>query len=472
MNYRTMHTFGLALLAAAYAASSLAAPEDLPLPDRLRACGELCFVFTRNGDHYDNRYESAADQKVISRCVFKRFTREEVVVECSDSRNVATLRGRMSSTSEVLIDGRVSWRNPPEAGSSQPMELSWGSAIAEAKSWSERAKINAQPLIVGELPEAMRMCSYACFLLKRDGNRYLFKWEGKTDDKIEVVYRAKRFTRESIVMEQVDGERVLTGRVSADGNSLVDGQIKWPGGAVLIELSWGSALASAHVPAPNAAGAAKFARPKFTDDEQLALREVVQLPNAQAQLACNARASISTAEALEIGKAALRAFDLERGVCWLNRAGAQGSSRAKVLLALAMEHGWGPLTPDPAEARDEYERIARESNDAWAKFFLRQRISKEQGPRASLEGLLAIDNEILHSPDGDALRPFIEADWRTRCQYDRTMDTLFTSPPQSTEDCRYVDGGRRQICTHRAAPPPKPYRPSNPTLAAVCPDLR
>jgi hypothetical protein len=121
---------------------------------------------------------------------------------------------------------------------------------------------------------------------------------------------------------------------------------------------------------------------------------------------------------------------------------------------------------------DEYQHIARESNDAWAKYFMRQRMSREQGPRASLEGLLAIDNEILRSPDGDALRPFIEADWRTRCQYDRTMATLFASPPQSIEDCRYVDGGRRQICTHRAAPPPKPYRPSNPTLAAVCPDLQ
>ena len=84
----------------------------------------------------------------------------------------------------------------------------------------------------------------------------------------------------------------------------------------------------------------------------------------------------------------------------------------------------------------------------------------------ALDALLELDNEILRSSDGDVLRPFIEADWRTRCAYDQTMSNFLFQPDPTTRVCD--SAGHCQVVP--VTPPV--YRPRNPTLAAVCRDLR
>jgi hypothetical protein len=453
-------------------------------PQKMRYCDSNCYVLTRSGNHYNATRDKLYDATVIFTQTIIRFTRESVVIELDD-RGIqkATLTGRMSSDGNSVVDGKGTWTIGQFKGQGFAFQLSWGEALQAAKSFGELAadaeRQRREAMAASkDLPDVMRLCGTACFVLKRDGDLYTGTWEGKTDGKVAGTYQMMRFTRESVVLQQTDGERVImTGQISPEGNRLIDGKLRWSPNpnapSVPIELAWGSAIATARIPEASAAQAAALTRPEFANDVRLALQATGQLPEARGRMACDTRANASATEALEIGKAALRALELDRGVCWLDRAVAQGSARAKVLIAVAMEHGWGPHTRDPGAATREYERIARASNDAWAKYFWRRRLSADQGRSVSLEGLLAVDNEILRSPEGDALRPFIEADWRVRCQYESTMDTLFTETPSGpTRDCfRNMTG---VVCTTRPAPQPqpKPYKPRDPTLAGVCPGLR
>jgi hypothetical protein len=111
-------------------------------------------------------------------------------------------------------------------------------------------KKTADPLPAGPLPPVIHFCGGGCAsgkgtTLALDGNRYV----ARDAQGIAAAYEVVTFTRESVIIKRTDyrpvpGTATLTGKLSPDGNSIVDGKIRWAGSASPnpFQMAWGEAV--------------------------------------------------------------------------------------------------------------------------------------------------------------------------------------------------------------------------------------
>ncbi|MBV9295470.1 MAG: hypothetical protein JO145_07840, partial [Acidobacteriaceae bacterium] len=103
------------------------------------------------------------------------------------------------------------------------------------------------------MPANMRFCAFFCFTLTMQGDHYDAIAENSQDGKSESTYRVVRFSPESVVINRTEASgrtAVLTGRISPDGNSIVEGKITWNNDdgsrpSFPYQMTWGSAFPSA-----------------------------------------------------------------------------------------------------------------------------------------------------------------------------------------------------------------------------------
>ena len=96
-------------------------------------------------------------------------------------------------------------------------------------------------------PALMHVCIAHCFPLRWGNGNYTLVGPSNTS-----VYTVESFTRDAIVMHRTDRgtfplTAVMTGKLSKDGNSVVDGKIVWTSGnhgEGAFRAAWGSALSS------------------------------------------------------------------------------------------------------------------------------------------------------------------------------------------------------------------------------------
>jgi len=97
---------------------------------------------------------------------------------------------------------------------------------------------------VPSIPPVIHFCQSWCNTLTLQGGAYV-RTSGGPDNGSTMVIRVEKFTRESVVMHRSDygnfaREAELTGRISDDGNSIVEGVT----GTAPFRLTWGTALDS------------------------------------------------------------------------------------------------------------------------------------------------------------------------------------------------------------------------------------
>lgn len=281
MGYR--RALGLLLLVVAHAV--LARSPDLP--QTLRFCGQNCFVLTRNGDHYDAVREDTVDHKVLSTYTITRFSADAVVIERDDSgAQQATLTGRLSNEGTSIVGGRATWRSGPFKGQSFAFQMSWGDALAQAKSASQlaaeaaltverqrrealaaRAAAHPPPPppahlrnnpALANLPLVMHFCEgygpmSACMTLELRDGRYVSTSANRYDPPgFQSVWAFDEFSPRSVVIRRhdppnpgnIDGawDRDITYRaqLSLEGTRLVN--VTANGYASPLQVSWGAAL--------------------------------------------------------------------------------------------------------------------------------------------------------------------------------------------------------------------------------------
>lgn len=111
---------------------------------------------------------------------------------------------------------------------------------------------NAQQAKPPAMPDAMRFCGPAhCATLTWNNGKY----DAVYDNQATATYTVELFTPESvrfILRDKGGGTAVLTGRISPQGDRIVDGKITWTSGATgtfPFTMTWGMAIATASRPA-------------------------------------------------------------------------------------------------------------------------------------------------------------------------------------------------------------------------------
>jgi uncharacterized protein len=83
---------------------------------------------------------------------------------------------------------------------------------------------------------------------------------------------------------------------------------------------------------------------------------------------CNTGDEVGSESALEIGKAAYRSGDFERGHCWMLRSAKAGNPHASVLLGVSALMGWG--TPKSEQEAFRYFKSIDPRDNLWDQYFL------------------------------------------------------------------------------------------------------
>ena len=127
---------------------------------------------------------------------------------------------------------------------------SWpGHWDSKTENWYATVKKNPR-----DLPSAMRFCGPAhCGTLTWSDGHYDAVYDDEHGKTGYSTYTVKLFTSDAILINRVDkgtGTAVLTGRLSPEGNSVVDGKITFTGldGTSVTNpyrLTWGSAFSAA-----------------------------------------------------------------------------------------------------------------------------------------------------------------------------------------------------------------------------------
>lgn len=217
------------------------------------------------------------------------------------------------------------------------------------------------PAAVGP-PEIMHWCAQHCTTLTLD--------HGKPFDQVHYgseaagsLWIVERFTRDSVVIQRTDfrplpGKATLTGRLSATGDSIVNGEMRWTYHpccgltAGKYEAAWGEAIHS--VPGSDQERAALAAR--------LGRGQAAPLPQP-ADCRDGGQAPASSERALEIGKQnALARRNNIAMACFLMAAN-QGNASAQMNVGYAYERGI-TVPSDSAEALRWYIKAAEQDNTA------------------------------------------------------------------------------------------------------------
>jgi hypothetical protein len=238
-----------------------------------------------------------------------------------------------------------------------------------------------------ELPVVVHWCAQHCTTWTLDKGAPFDKphYGSQALGSIVIV---ERFTPASVIMRRTDyrpypGVAVLTGELSADGNSIVNGTIKWTYHPCCglstgkYQAAWGTALDT--VPGSDAersrrttaTRSAPISPPKQPNQPNAASANVARA-NPGEPIPCNDRGHppATSERAVDIGKqAALARNDSVAFGCFLFAA-QQGNASAQVDVAYAYEKGVATAA-DPAEARRWYLAAAQQGN-TFAQFTLTQ----------------------------------------------------------------------------------------------------
>jgi hypothetical protein len=312
-----------------------------------------------------------------------------------------------------------------------------------------------------ELPRIMRFCGGFCFSLTLENGHYVALQDGSRDGKVTSIYTVFHFSKQEINLKrnEPDGSWAeLKGKISSSGNKIDEPIISWhhKGGQEFTgtyRLTWGSALWDAKPLSPNPptsqrpdppAGIAKGsiadlayqatmhelaksnvilpkgASPAFAafpaEVRAVLLPEYAIIPT-HIKLSCDSSLSIaariSAIEAVEIGKAALRAADLIRGYCWIKRADQMGSRRAHVLLGVASGMSWGETVDKKSPFQYFLEAVrgmTARTMDPWAVYFLQECYSS--GGDAPKDGIKAFNllTNLNNRPEGRQVLNSVGAD--------------------------------------------------------------
>lgn len=169
------------------------------------------------------------------------------------------------------------------------------------------------------LPPVVHMCFAGCargngMTLPLENGHYV----AKDGQGVAAAYDVVRFTSDEVVITRTDYRPVqtratLTGRISADGNALIDGKAHWPTAINPFQMAWGDAIDL--VPGGDRG-----------------------LP---AVAACDAQVTAPAALATENGVQAMERKQRTIGLCWFRIAAAQGDSLAEGALATIYYRGLG-----------------------------------------------------------------------------------------------------------------------------------
>jgi len=358
---------------------------------------------------------------------------------------------------------------------------------------------------VRSLPTQMRFCGIVCFRLTLANDHYEAVQEGSTDGAVGSIYSVVRFSPQAIEFYRNESNHqfaILTGRMSSDGNRLVDGSIAWyqPDGSSNsfsgVALTWGPSLmeARASTPPANAASApAQPSKPAFTPPdpthpgsptgtpvgdyfynqvEQMRARPAptdISLPRGASpffksypadiravlqpefplspalhELSCDSQVNVTGNEALEIGRYALRAAEFLRGRCWLERGARTKNIRANEVLALAYLMGWG-VKRNQTVGFLWILNLWKSSRDLWSYHFLAQCLNNGVGTPINLHTAARLEQALLADPGGRAITLSIGADDAELRRESARLD-LMMSPPMRWQHACNPREPRVQAC--------------------------
>ena len=158
-------------------------------------------------------------------------------------------------------------------------------------------------------PKLMHWCSQHCATWVWVGNRYVGEGTPHPEQSPQCGVTVERFTSESVIIHRTDctpypGKAVLTGKVSPDGNSIVNGVIRWTYhpccglGAGTFTAAWGPALDT--VPRSDQERAARMAMPQAPPQQPpssaLPVRAVDSAGQLKICMSRNIRAAMQSVE--------------------------------------------------------------------------------------------------------------------------------------------------------------------------------
>jgi hypothetical protein len=350
---------------------------------------------------------------------------------------------------------------------------------------------------VRSLPKQMRFCDNFCFRLTLANDHYEAVQEGSTDGAVGSIYSVVRFSPQAIEFYRNDANRqfaILTGRMSSDGNRLVDGSIAWyqPDGSsntvTGVALTWGLALmeARASAAAANPAlGPTQPSKPTFTPPdpthpgsptgtavgdyfynqvEQMRARPVptdISLPRGASpffksypddiravlqpefplapelhELSCDSQLNVTGNEALEIGRYALRAGEFLRARCWLERGARTKNIRANEVLAISYLMGWG-VKQNQAVGFLWILNLWKSSRDLWSYHFLAQCLRYGVGTPVDIHTAARLEQALMADPSGRALILSIGADDAEQRREFARLDLLMFPPMRTQRVCKH-----------------------------------
>jgi hypothetical protein len=257
----------------------------------------------------------------------------------------------------------------------------------------------------------------------------------------------------------------FTGKISKQGGSIVGGNIDWrigydKSGSMPFTLTWASQpsnkaegvdIATTFEPRrstqhPNILlpPGASEAFASFTSDVRAVLQPEAPLTRDDAKLPCNATAKVTDAEALEIGKYALRAADFVRGRCWINRSAQMGNLRARAIRGLASIQAWG-MPQDANAAFDDFEYF-NSHPDAWGLYFLKECYARGVGTPVNTKAAGNIEMWFFSHEAGQAVYLAIGADDEEQIRAYKRSLLLINPPMKSSEVCNYNAPKTEQPC--------------------------
>jgi hypothetical protein len=199
---------------------------SLPLPAIMRFCGPMhCGTLTLRNGGYDAIYDDNPSGSVTSRFNVELFTTEAVRITRVDNDGFrAVLTGRISPAGNRIVAGNIGDGH---------YDMTWGSAMAQGN--------------VQNAPATVHFCTAHCYELTLKNGQYV---AGDMDGTITV----KNFSGDSVLLEKnvppdplwpKGAKGIISGRISAAGNSLVDGKLTWLyglHGTIRAQMTWDAAL--------------------------------------------------------------------------------------------------------------------------------------------------------------------------------------------------------------------------------------
>ena len=182
--------------------------------------------------------ESMTDDKIVIRRTDLKGSKEGLTAKYTGTRDEIGVGGTYTS----------SWQGISKSG-----HWSWEWTLSEQNPLGP--------------PSVMHWCAmnFNCFTLNWDNGHYVAMDNGHPHGSIWTV---ESFTPKSVVMHRTEpgATAIVTGQISSDGNSIVNGQITWtsgPTGTFAFRASWGAALNT--LPGSNAEAAARGSQPLRPD---------------------------------------------------------------------------------------------------------------------------------------------------------------------------------------------------------------